>query len=77
MLGSVKPGTEAAFELTQRGAIIYLRAVRPGEPFQLMYRLRATTAAKVTVPGARVYAYYDPHNEGVTSEAHLTAGPGQ
>ncbi|MBI1916994.1 MAG: hypothetical protein HYS12_19980 [Planctomycetes bacterium] len=65
------------FELTQRGAIIYLRSVRPGEPFQLTYRLRATTAAKVTVPGARVYAYYDPHNEGLTSGAHLTAGPGQ
>src|SRR5207244_2803312 len=38
------------FELTPRGALVYLRSVRPGEPFRLEYRLRATTPVKVSVP---------------------------
>jgi uncharacterized protein YfaS (alpha-2-macroglobulin family) len=68
----VSEGRVDRFQTTGRGAIVYLRRAESEKPLELSYRLRATTPVKVAVPGARVYAYYDPHNEGHSPGTHLT-----
>jgi hypothetical protein len=50
----------AKYETTQRSMVIYLRAMQPGEEFQIQYRLRATMPVKVTAPAPAAYLYYDP-----------------
>jgi alpha-2-macroglobulin-like protein len=62
----------AKFQLTPRGAIVYLRELSPTEPLMLHYRLRATMPVKITVPPARAYEYYDPDRQVSSAVAYLT-----
>jgi hypothetical protein len=62
--GLVKAGTIARYQVRPRQVIVYLRGLAPGQPLQLSYRLKATMPVQVSTPGARVYEYYDPQNEG-------------
>ena len=50
LAGRVKAGSIAKFQITARGAIVYLRDLKPGTPLTLRYRLRATMPVKLTVP---------------------------
>jgi uncharacterized protein YfaS (alpha-2-macroglobulin family) len=68
----VNEGRIDKFQLTPRGAVVYLRSAEPNKPLELAYRLRATSPARVSVAGARVYAYYDPHNEGRSDAIAMT-----
>src|SRR5262249_20987142 len=64
-------------EVTPRQLIIYLRALAPNQPLVISYRLKATIAADVTIPAARVYEYYDPAKagRGKPSRVTVTAKP--
>jgi hypothetical protein len=53
--------------------VIYLRGLGAGESLELKYGLRATTPAKVSVPPARAYEYYDPDRQGMSAAEKLTA----
>jgi hypothetical protein len=53
--------------------VIYLRGLGAGESLEVKYGLRATTPAKVSVPPARAYEYYDPDKQGTSTPARLTA----
>jgi A-macroglobulin TED domain/Alpha-2-macroglobulin family/MG2 domain/A-macroglobulin receptor binding domain/Macroglobulin domain MG3/Alpha-2-macroglobulin bait region domain len=68
----VSQGKADRFERKAGKAVLYLRSTGPGEALELQYQLRATRPVKVTVAGARVYAYYDPDNEGRSPATHLT-----
>jgi hypothetical protein len=71
LAGLVKTGDIARYQVTRRKAIVYLLGLKPGKALELRYRLRATMPAKVTVPPARVYEYYDPDKEGLSSTLRL------
>lgn len=49
----------AKFQIRPRDAVLYLRALEPGQPLPLVYHLRATTAGKIAVAPAVAYEYYD------------------
>ena len=56
---------------TQSGkAVLYIRAMEPEKVREIVYRLRAKSAGKVTMPAARVYEYYDPDRQ-ATSEPRV------
>ena len=61
----------ARYQITARKAVIYLRALPPGQSLELPYRLKATMPVKVAVPAAQVYEYYDPSNRGSGGAAQL------
>jgi hypothetical protein len=63
----------AKYQITARKAIVYLRALRPGEELELNYRLKATMPVKVTVPPGEAYEYYDPAKRGASKSALLEA----
>jgi alpha-2-macroglobulin-like protein len=67
-----RAGTVARFQVEARRALVYLRDLPPGRPLELTYRLRAAMPAKVAVPGARVYEYYDPDRQGRSPGTRLT-----
>jgi len=62
----------AKYQVNARSAVVYLRGLEPDKPLILRYRLRATMPAKVTVPPARAYEYYDPDKQGRSTSAQLT-----
>jgi hypothetical protein len=68
-------GTIAKFQLQPRSVLVYLRAVEPGKPLKLHYRLRATMPVKLTVPPARAYEYYNPDKQGTSKSLRLTVNP--
>jgi hypothetical protein len=61
------------FLVQPRKVPVYLRDLRPGQPLELTYRLRAIMPVKVAAPGARAYEYYDPDKEGRSPGVRLTA----
>ncbi len=63
----------AKYQITARKAIVYLRALAPGEKLELRYRLKATMPVKVAVPPAQVYEYYTPETRGTGGAAVLEA----
>lgn len=65
-------GQIAKYQLTPRSVIVYLRALNPGQPLKLSYRLRATMPVKITAPGARAYEYYNPDRQAATDSTALT-----
>jgi uncharacterized protein YfaS (alpha-2-macroglobulin family) len=71
----VKDGTIARYQVRARGVLVYLRALPPGKPLVLAYRLRATMPVKATAGVARVYEYYDPRKEGTSPARRFTVRP--
>jgi uncharacterized protein YfaS (alpha-2-macroglobulin family) len=65
-------GKIAKYQLTQRSAIVYLRMLRPAEPLELVYHIRATMPVKITAPPARTYEYYNPDRQATTAQTLLT-----
>ena len=63
----------AKYQITARKAIVYLRALQPGEQLELNYRLKATMPVKVAVPAGEAYEYYDPAKRGASKPALLEA----
>jgi type II secretory pathway pseudopilin PulG len=68
----VGAGSIAKYQVNARSAAVYLRGLEPDKPLMLRYRLRATMPAKVTVPPARAFEYYDPDRQGRSTSAQLT-----
>jgi uncharacterized protein YfaS (alpha-2-macroglobulin family) len=64
----VAGGAAAKYQLTPRSAIVYLRAVAPGEPMKFSYQMTATMPVRITVPSARAYEYYNPAVGGMSPE---------
>ena len=62
----------AKYQVTARKVIVYLRGLEPGNTFKLDYGLRATLPVKATVPGAKVYEYYDPSKQATSKETRVT-----
>jgi uncharacterized protein YfaS (alpha-2-macroglobulin family) len=60
------------YELHSGHVVLYLRGLKAKEKFELNYRLRTTSSAKVTVPAAKVYEYYDPDQRGISAPTTLT-----
>jgi hypothetical protein len=67
----VKSKAIAKYQMTSRKVIVYLLSLKPGNSLELRYRLRAVLPAKVAVPPARVYEYYDPDKKGVSSPTQM------
>jgi uncharacterized protein YfaS (alpha-2-macroglobulin family) len=67
----VKAGRIARYQVQGDKVLVYLRSLAPKAPLELSYRLRATMAAKIQAPGARVYEYYDPDREGHSAGARF------
>ncbi len=65
-------GQIAKYQINARSAVVYLRAMDPGKPLTLRYRLRATMPVQLTVPGGRAYEYYDRDREAIGQPASLT-----
>jgi hypothetical protein len=70
--GLVKAAAVARYQVTPRQVLVYLRGLEPGQALTLRYRLRAVMPARVTVPAARVYEYYDPDRQGRTQPFQMT-----
>ena len=60
-------GKIAKYQVTPRSAIVYLRALNPVEPLELIYHLRATMPVKIVAQAARVYEYYNPDHRAATA----------
>jgi hypothetical protein len=71
----VAEGDVARYQVTTRSAIVNLRGQAPGRPLVLPHRLRALMLARVTVPSARVYEYYDPDRRGSSRPGQLSVAP--
>jgi uncharacterized protein YfaS (alpha-2-macroglobulin family) len=67
----------AKFQVQPRSVLVYLRDLKPAQPLELKYTLRATMPLKVAAPGARVYEYYDPDKQGRSAGTQLTVKPGR
>ncbi len=68
---AVERGAIARYQLTPRSAIVYLRAIEPGQTIELRYRLRATMPVRVSAAAARAYEYYDPDTQAVGGATEL------
>jgi hypothetical protein len=55
------------YQVTPQKVIVYLRDLQPKKPVEIRYLLRAAMPGKVAVPAARVYEYYDPDKQGLSS----------
>ncbi len=69
----VSSGVAARYQITPRTVIVYLRSLKPDAPLTVTYRLKATMPVQITVPPARVYEYYDPARQGVSTPTSLRA----
>jgi uncharacterized protein YfaS (alpha-2-macroglobulin family) len=69
------PGVDKV-QVTPRSLVVYLRELPAGKSLELTYGLRAGASARVTVPAAEVYEYYDPARRAVTPPHRLIAVPG-
>jgi hypothetical protein len=65
-------GKIAKYQVTPRSAIVYLRALSPTEPLELVYHLRATMPVKITAPPARAYEYYNSDHQATTTATPIT-----
>jgi len=53
------------FSLAGRQIILYVDELRPDQPFQLKYRVRARFPVKASTGASMAYEYYNPDNVGV------------
>jgi hypothetical protein len=60
----VRQGQIEKFQTNPRSVVVYLRDLPPNRELRLRYPLQATMPVKVTVPGARVYEYYNADRQG-------------
>ncbi len=67
----------AKYQVQPRTVLLYLTGLDAGESLKVAYHLRATTPAKVTAAGARVYEYYDPDRRGSSPAVRLTVMAGE
>ncbi len=65
-------GKIAKCQVTPRSAIVYLRALSPTEPLELVYHLRATMPVKITALPARAYEYYNSDHQATTTATPIT-----
>jgi A-macroglobulin TED domain/Alpha-2-macroglobulin family/MG2 domain/Macroglobulin domain MG3/Bacterial Alpha-2-macroglobulin MG10 domain len=61
------------YQVTPQTIVVYARGLEAGQSLKFKYGLRATMPAKVSVPAARAYEYYDPDKLGTSAPAKLTA----
>jgi hypothetical protein len=73
----VGTGGIAKFQLAPGSVTVYLRAIDVGGVWTLPYHLRATMPAKLTVPPAEVYEYYDPDKSATSSSARVAVLSGE
>lgn len=59
-----RQGQIEKFQTNPRSVVVYLRDLPPRRELRLHYQLQATMPVKVTVPGARVYEYYNADRQG-------------
>jgi uncharacterized protein YfaS (alpha-2-macroglobulin family) len=52
------------YQIQPDRVLVYLRGMKTLDAFDLQYRLTAQLSGKVTLPGARVYEYYEPSRFG-------------
>lgn len=65
----VAGGQMAAYEIKGRELVLYWRAIKAGEKFQLSIPLIANIPGSYTAPASRVYAYYlEEHKNWVAGE---------
>ncbi|HEY1784769.1 MAG TPA: alpha-2-macroglobulin family protein, partial [Pirellulales bacterium] len=64
--------TIAKYQLTPRSVIVYLRALAPGVPLPLAYRLNTSMPVKVAAQPAIAYEYYNPDVQAVGTTTQLT-----
>jgi uncharacterized protein YfaS (alpha-2-macroglobulin family) len=69
------PGVDKV-QVTPRNLVVYLRELAAGKTLELTYGLRSNAPARVTVPPAEVYEYYDPARRATTPPGKVTAAPG-
>ncbi|MCS6976965.1 MAG: MG2 domain-containing protein [Gemmatales bacterium] len=62
--GMVRDRRIEKYQANPRSVVVYLRSLPPGRELTLRYQLQATMPVKVTVPGARVYEYYNADRQG-------------
>jgi uncharacterized protein YfaS (alpha-2-macroglobulin family) len=55
------------YQVTPQKVIVYLHDLQSKKPVEIRYLLRAAMPGKVAVPAARVYEYYDPDKQGLSS----------
>jgi hypothetical protein len=67
-----KPNGIARFQASSRQVLVYLRGLPTDKPLEITYHLRATSPAKVSARGARVYEYYAPERQAVTPALAMT-----
>ena len=65
-------GKIAKYQVTPRSAIIYLRALVPAAPLELVYHVRAMMPVKIMAPPARAYEYYNPDRQASTAPTPMT-----
>jgi len=70
-------GKIAKYQVTPRSVIVYLRALSPSEPLDLLYHLHATMPVKITAPPARAYEYYNPDHQAMTTATPMTVAATQ
>ncbi len=68
----VEQGTIAKFQVRPRQVLVYLRDLQPGKPLQLRYGLTAKMPLKITIPGAKIYEYYDPDKKGSSPDMKIS-----
>jgi anti-sigma factor RsiW len=73
----VKEKKVEKYQVNGRSVVVYLRGLEAGRSLAVNYALRATTPAKVSVPPARAYEYYDPDKQGTSAAAQMTVMPRQ
>jgi uncharacterized protein YfaS (alpha-2-macroglobulin family) len=66
-----KVGNVTKFSITARQVIIYLDGLRPNQTLQLQYRLRAKYPLRAQAPVSRVYEYYNPAVNAVSTPKEL------
>jgi uncharacterized protein YfaS (alpha-2-macroglobulin family) len=62
----------AKYQLTSRSVIVYLRALPPGVPLSLAYRLNTSMPVKVAAQPAVAYEYYNPDVQAAGTTTQLT-----
>lgn len=60
------------YQPNPRSVVVYLRSLPPGRVLSLQYRLQATMPVRVSVPGARVYEYYNADRQGRSRATTVT-----
>jgi hypothetical protein len=65
-------GAIAKYQVQPTRVLIYLRELSAARSLALPYRLRARMAVDIHVPAARIYEYYNPQRQGLSTRTRLT-----